>query len=64
MRVINKKLLELINKDFNNNGLITQKELAKKYRVSERTIRRYTSILKSQKIILYDNKKWIMIKKR
>ena len=52
MNVINKGLLKKIYNDLKLNSKVSQIELAKKYDVNERTIRRYYKILKDNGYII------------
>ena len=45
MNIVNKKLLKSIYNELTLDSKVSQKQLAKKYSVSERTIRRYYKIL-------------------
>jgi len=51
MRYINNELYINILEEIKSNSKITEKELAKKYEVTERTIRRYFKELKNNNII-------------
>lgn len=51
MRYKNNELYINILKEIKSNSKITEKELAKKYEVTERTIRRYFKELKNNNII-------------
>ncbi len=51
MKAINYNLLLDILKDINDEPKITQRDLMKKYDVTERTVRRYIKILKDEKIL-------------
>ena len=52
MKIVNKKLLKNICNELMLNSKVSQKELAIKYSVSERTIRRYYKILKESGCII------------
>ena len=52
MKIVNKKLLKKIYNELKLNSKVLQKELAIKYSVSERTIRRYYKILKESGYIV------------
>ena len=52
MKIVNKKLLKNICNELMLNSKVSQKELAIKYSVSERTIRRYYKILKESGYIV------------
>ncbi len=58
------KTKNLIDDIFNeiNNCNVTQKNLARKYNLNERTIRRYFKKIKDSNLITYDRiqKKWII----
>ena len=66
MNVVNKKLLKNIYDEIKINPKVSQKGLAKKYNVCERTIRRYCKILKDKGYIEYiidsKNSRWNIIK--
>ena len=65
MKTLKYELLLSIIEDIVNNNSITERVLANKYEVSERTIRRYIKILKDANIIeIKDSKKrkWLIIK--
>ena len=55
MNVVNKKLLKNIYDEIKINPKVSQKGLAKKYNVCERTIRRYCKILKDKGYIARTN---------
>ena len=63
---MNKKLLYNIYNEIRLNTKVFQKELSKKYSVSERTIRRYCKILKDNGYIKYvisnKNNRWHILK--
>ena len=52
MKIKNKGLLKKIYNELKLNPKISQKELARKYNVCERTIRRYYKILKDDGFII------------
>ena len=56
MKVIDYNLLLSLIEELNKNSKITQKELMKKYEVSERTIRRYLKILKDENLLILEAK--------
>ncbi len=62
MRKRNNDLILIILNEIKINHSVTQKELSKKYKVHERTIRRYYKILKDNNYIEYivneKEKKW------
>ncbi len=66
MNIINKKLYKNIYDDMKINSKVSQKELAKKYDVCKRTIRRYCKILKDNGYINYiidsKNSRWNILK--
>ena len=55
MNIVNKKLLKSIYNELTLDSKVSQKQLAKKYSVSERTIRRYYKILKDNEYIIQFN---------
>ena len=55
MKIKNSELYQNILEEIKNNSKITEEELAKKYLVSERTIRRYIKELKEKKKIILKN---------
>ena len=60
--------MQIIYNEIKLNPKITQKELSKKYSVSERTIRRYCKILKDNGYIKYivnkTSSNWCIIKEK
>ena len=66
MKVLNKKILINTYNELKLNSKVSQIELAKKYGVSERTIRRYYKILKDSGYINYiidsKNSRWNILK--
>ena len=62
MRKKNDEMYKLIIKEIEINPSVTQKNLAIKYDLNERTIRRYLKDLKDREIIVLENsginKKW------
>ncbi len=63
---MNKELLKNIYNEIKLNPKISQKELARKYNVNERTIRRYYKILKDSGYIIKQSSgkktKWFILK--
>ena len=67
MNVVNKELLKKIYNELKLKPKVSQIELAKKYGVNERTIRRYYKILKDNGFIIqYSSGRkttWLILKK-
>ena len=63
---MNKELLKNIYNEIKLNPKVSQKELAKKYNVCERTIRRYFKVLKDSGYVKYvsdsKNSRWCILK--
>ena len=65
MNIVNKGLLKKIYNELKLDSKVSQIELARKYNVSERTIRRYYKILKDNGCVKYiingKDRKWKVI---